>query len=102
MSKWIKEPVCMPTEAEHAFGKENMPVLSGAYDCIMQAIGITCDGSLEKELSKKWSEKTARKIAKELDEVLVFHVAALMGEIAIRYANSTLGRNDPSNNERKS
>ena len=97
MSKWMDDPVCMPEETKMAFKKADMPVLSEAYGCIMQAVGVVTDGTLEKELSKRWGKRTARKIANEIEERLIFDIGALIGEVAVRTANPTLHRGEPAN-----
>ena len=90
MSKWMEDPVCLPEETEQAFEKHDMPILEEAHWCIMQAVGVVTDGALERELCKRWGKRTARKIAKEIEERLIFDIGALIGEAAIRTANSGL------------
>ena len=88
MSKWMKEPLCLPEETEQAFEKRWMPILEDAYGCIMQAVGTVTNGALERELGKRWEKRTARKIAEEIENRLIFDIGALIGEAAIRTANT--------------
>jgi hypothetical protein len=83
----MEEPLCLPEETEQAFKKHEMPILAEAYGCIMGAVGTVTDGALERELGKRWGKRTARKIAKEIEERLIFDIGALIGEAAIRTAN---------------
>lgn len=59
MSKWMKEPLCLPEETEQAFEKREMPILEDAYGCIMQAVGTVTNGALERELGKRSGKSSA-------------------------------------------
>ena len=82
--KWIEEPMDMTDEAGKIFSTGKQPLLADVYDGIMIALGSVDTDDLATELERVWGREMASLIAAEIKNRLIYSMAALIEEVAVR------------------